>query len=63
MDRYARRQHFERLMTLRDAYAQRGPEDSVSVISIEDVIAWVSDELDTDDATQFVGEDATSDAA
>lgn len=48
MDRYARRKHFERLCSLRDAYAQRGDDDGLSVIDIETVIAWASDLLARD---------------
>jgi hypothetical protein len=63
MDRYARRQHFERLCRLRDEYARRGAADSVAVISIEDVIAWVADELEGDDVARFVAEETHSDNA
>ncbi len=63
MDRYARRQHFERLVAMRETYARRDTDDSVAVISIEEVIAWVQAEFEADDASQLVGEDATSDAA
>jgi len=45
MDRYARRKHFERLCSLRDAYTQRGDDDRLSVIDIDTVIAWASDLL------------------
>lgn len=48
MDRYARRQHFERLCSLRDAYAQRRDDDGLNVIDIETVIAWASDLLARD---------------
>lgn len=58
MDRYARRQHFERLCSLRDGYGHRGALDSMSVISVDDVIAYAIDLLErveapsvTDDAT------------
>ena len=63
MDRYARRQHFERLCQLRDRYAQLGPDDTVWIITIEDVIAWANDELEADDVAQFVAEDRRADAA
>jgi hypothetical protein len=62
MDRYARRQHFERLCTLRASYVALGLDDTRSVISIEDVLAWINDELEGDDVAQFVAEDARSDA-
>ena len=48
MDRYARRMHFERIYALRDAYGTLGPEDNTSVISIEAVIAFAIEELETD---------------
>jgi hypothetical protein len=54
MDRYARRQHFERLCQLRDRYARLGPDDTVWVITIEDVITWVTDELEREDVVRFV---------
>ena len=63
MDRYARRQHFERLCQLRDRYARLGPDDTVWIITIEDVIAWANDELEADDVAQFVAEDRRADAA
>lgn len=45
MDRTARRQHFERLCSLRETYAQHGDDDRLSVIDIDTVIAWASDLL------------------
>jgi hypothetical protein len=63
MDRYARRQHFERLITLRDRYADLGPDDTVWIMTIEDAIAWATDELEADDVAQFVAEDRRADAA
>ncbi|HEV8547331.1 MAG TPA: hypothetical protein VGQ64_13630 [Candidatus Limnocylindrales bacterium] len=39
MDRYTRRIFFERLCDLRESYAQRGSEDSTSVITIEAAMA------------------------
>lgn len=35
MNRYERRQFFERLCTMRSAYERRGPQDTTSVITIE----------------------------
>ena len=35
MDKYARRQYFDRLYVLREAYRELGPDDTRSVISIE----------------------------
>jgi hypothetical protein len=35
MDKYARRQYFDRLYALREAYRELGPDDTRSVISIE----------------------------
>ena len=46
MNRYQRREHFERLCAMREAYTQRGREDSTSVISIPAMIAWASRRLD-----------------
>ncbi len=63
MDRYARRQHFERLILLRDRYARLGPDDTVWIITVEDVIAWATDELEADDVAEFVAEDRRADAA
>ena len=48
MDRYARRQHFERLCGLRDRYASLGPDDTVWIITIADVIEWASEQLATE---------------
>ena len=45
MDRYARRMHFERLIGLRDQYARLGPDDTVWIITVEDVIEWASEQL------------------
>ncbi|MEO5941292.1 MAG: hypothetical protein ABIQ76_10440 [Candidatus Limnocylindrales bacterium] len=42
MDRYARREHFERICELRDAYGRLGTADTTSVITIEAVIGWAS---------------------
>lgn len=44
MNRYERRQFFERLCTLRSAYERRGSADATSVITIEAMIkraAWL----------------------
>ena len=46
MDRYTRRQYFEGLCNLRDAYARLGTDDTTSCISIEDVIALAIDLLE-----------------
>ena len=46
MDRYNRRQYFERLCSLRDAYGSLGDDDTTSCISIEDVIALAIDLLE-----------------
>jgi hypothetical protein len=48
MDRYARRQHFERLCGMRDRYASLGPDDTVWIITIDDVIEWASEQLATE---------------
>jgi hypothetical protein len=39
MDRYARRQYFERICQLRDRYARLGPADTANAITIEAMIA------------------------
>ena len=39
MDRYVRREYFERICQLRDRYAQLGPEDTTSTITIDAMIA------------------------
>ena len=46
MDRYSRRQYFETLCRLRDAYDTLGDDDATSCISIEDVIALAIDLLE-----------------
>ena len=46
MDRYTRRQYFESLCSLRDAYGSLGDDDTTSCISIEDVIALAIDLLE-----------------
>ena len=46
MDRYTRRQYFERLCSLRDGYGSLGADDTTSCISIEDVIALAIDLLE-----------------
>ena len=46
MDRYTRRQYFESLCSLRDAYGSVGTDDTTSCISIEDVIALAIDLLE-----------------
>lgn len=38
MDKFARRQWFERLCELRDAYGRLGQEDTTSVISIDAMV-------------------------
>ncbi|HEX5824646.1 MAG TPA: hypothetical protein VFY18_09340 [Candidatus Limnocylindrales bacterium] len=38
MDRYARREFFERICQLRDRHARLGPADTTSVITIEAMI-------------------------
>jgi hypothetical protein len=51
MDRYARRQHFERLVGLRETYGRLDGLDTMSVISIDDAIAWAIDLLERTEAT------------
>lgn len=62
MDRYARRQHFERLIGLRDRYAQLGPDDTVWIITVEDVIEWASEQLAASDAVTSSADDPVRDA-
>jgi hypothetical protein len=62
MDRYARRQHFERLIGLRDRYARLGPDDTVWVITVDDVIVWAIEQLD-DAGVTSTADDARSEAA
>jgi hypothetical protein len=54
MDRYARRVYFERLCELREANRQAGPDDTTSVISIEDAIAYVNEIFDKPDAVVYL---------
>lgn len=46
MDRYTRRQYFEGLCLMRDAYAGLGADDTTSCLSIEDAIAYAVDLLE-----------------
>jgi hypothetical protein len=46
MDKYSRRQYFDRLCGLRDDYAGLGPDDTTSVISIETMIERAIELLD-----------------
>jgi hypothetical protein len=46
MDKYARRQYFDRLCALRDAYNELGPDDTTSVISIDEMIERAAALLD-----------------
>ena len=39
MDRYLRREYFERICQLRDRHARLGPADTTSVITIDAMIA------------------------
>ena len=39
MDKLARREHFDRLVELRELYRMRGPDDSTSVVSIDVMIS------------------------
>ena len=51
MDRYARRQHFERIVSLRDAYSGLDALDTMSVMSIDEAIAYGNDLFDHLEAT------------
>jgi len=63
MDRYTRRVQFDRWCALREGYAALDGTETTSVISIDDVIAWATAELEADDVMRFVAEETRSDAA
>jgi len=46
MDKYARRQYFDRLCALRDIYSELGADDTTSVISIDEMIERATALLD-----------------
>lgn len=46
MDRYLRREYFERICQLRDRYAQLGQADTTGVITIEAMVARASKLMD-----------------
>ena len=46
MDKYSRRQYFDRLCELRNVYRGLGPDDATSVISIEAMIERAIELLD-----------------
>ena len=59
MDRYARRQHFERIVSLRDAHDRLDAIDTMSVMSIDEAIAYGNDLFDRlDPATTDASNDA-----
>ena len=62
MNKQQRREFFERLCAMRDVYAQRGPDDATSVISIEAVVARASRKLDRPRATVVVVSDEATPA-
>ncbi|MBA2719350.1 MAG: hypothetical protein H0U52_08950 [Chloroflexi bacterium] len=62
MNRQQRREFFERLCALRDGYAQRGPADRTSVISIEAMIARASGRLNRPRATIVIERDEAASA-
>jgi hypothetical protein len=62
MNRQQRREFFERLCALRDAYALRGPDDTTSAISIEAMIARASRRLDRPRAPLVVVADDSASA-
>ena len=49
MDRYARRQHFESLCRLREAYGRLEADDTTTCISIGDAVAYAIDLLERPD--------------
>ena len=57
MNKQQRREFFERLCAMRDAYAARGPEDAASVITIDAIVARASRKLDRPRATVAVVND------
>jgi hypothetical protein len=63
MDRYTRRVQFDRWCALRETYAALDASDTTPIISIADVIAWATHELEADDVMRFVAEETKSDAA
>jgi hypothetical protein len=46
MDRYTRREYFERICQLRDRYARLGKTDTTSVITIEAMVARAAQLMD-----------------
>jgi hypothetical protein len=46
MSRFERSKYFERLVELHLLYAMRGDEDRTSVMTIDEVIAWVESEFE-----------------
>ena len=46
MSRFERSTYFERLVELHLLYAMRGEDDSTSVMTIDEAIAWVEAEMD-----------------
>jgi hypothetical protein len=62
MNRQQRREFFERLCALREAYARRGPDDATSTISVEAMIARASRRLDRPRAPLVVVRDDSATA-
>ena len=46
MDRYTRREYFERICQLRDRYARLGKADTTTVITIEAMVARAAQLMD-----------------
>jgi len=59
MDRYGRREYFERICQLRDRHARLGRADTTSVITIEAMIARANRLMARPVPPQLVAGDAT----
>jgi hypothetical protein len=62
MDRYTRRQYFENLCRLRDAYGDLGADDTTSCLSIEDAIAYAIDLLESSPTSAVDADQAHTEA-
>jgi hypothetical protein len=50
------------LIGLRDQYARLGPDDTVWIITVDDVIEWASEQLAAADAVPSSADDPARDA-
>ena len=62
MNKQQRREFFERLCAMRDVYAQRGPDDATSAISLDAMVARASRKLARPHATVVVVNDEAKQA-